>query len=356
MLKLPFQALRSLLTGFLTLFLFRQRIPASEITELRRDLFGEAKLDSSFIVLLIGSGLIATFGLLSNSAAVIIGAMIIAPLMRPIRAFSFGILEGDLSLMQRSLRAILAGSFLTIGLAWSVSTALSVSELGSEVMARTRPNLLDLGVAITAGAISGYGKVEPKVGDALAGTAIAVALAPPLCVVGLGIPFGFRWDDWSVTQGSLLLFLTNWVGITLACMVVFIVRGYFPASTPRTRRVLGLTLGATGLLMIPLGLSLYTFLQESNLTATIRTILVRQTITVGQQVDLNRLIVDWKRPIPEVQLYVESTTPPTPKQVRLLEEFLFEELGRNFELVFFIAELKEVRGRDSWTQPNPDDE
>jgi len=343
MLKSFLTFLREILTKILTLFFFRQRVPPGEISELRRDLFGEARLESSFVALVVGSGLIATFGLLNNSVAIIIGAMIIAPFMRPIRALSFGILEGDLALFQRSMRSILVGSGLTIALASLVTMSLDVTEFGSEVLSRTQPNLLDLGVAVAAGAISGYAKVEEKVGDAVAGTAIAVALAPPLCVIGLGLPLGFAGTDWGISQGALLLFLTNWVGITLACMIVFIMAGYTPANTPNTRRALSVTFSITLALMLPLGLSLRQFLRETTLTRAIRNLLVRETVTVGQQVTLDRIVVDWQKTVPEVQLFVSSDRPPTPNQVYLVEQFLSDEMNQRFRLVFYVNELREVR-------------
>ncbi|MEO1147555.1 MAG: DUF389 domain-containing protein [Cyanobacteria bacterium J06638_22] len=347
MLKSLLSVLRAILTMILTLFVFRQRVPSEDINELRRELFGEARLESSFVALVVGSGLIATFGLLNNSAAIIIGAMIIAPLMRPIRAMAFGILDGNLALLQRSLRSILVGSVITITLAAVVTSLLQITEFGAEVLSRTEPNLLDMGVAVVAGAISAYAKVEEKIGDAVAGTAIAVALAPPLCVVGLGIPSGITDNGWNITQGSLLLFLTNWLGITLACMIVFIMAGYTPANTPRTRQALSITVGMTLLLMIPLGLSLRQFLQETTLTRKIRTILLNETVTVGQQVTLDQIEVNWQRRIPEVNLFVSSSTPPTPRQVRLVEEFLSEEMNQRFHVVFYVSELQEVRPEEA---------
>jgi uncharacterized hydrophobic protein (TIGR00271 family) len=343
MLKSLLSLSRTILTMILTLFVFRQRVPSEVINELRRELFGEARLESSFIALVVGSGLIATFGLLNNSAAIIIGAMIIAPLMRPIRALAFGILEGDLALLQRSLRAIVVGSGITIALAALVTTSLQVTEFGSEVLSRIEPNLLDMGVAVAAGAISAYAKIEENIGDAVAGTAISVALAPPLCVVGLGLPSGITGQTWSITEGALLLFLTNWLGITLACMIVFIMAGYTPANTPRTRRALSITFGMTLLLMIPLGLSLRQFLQETTLTRKIRNLLLNETVTVGQQVTLDQIVVNWRTRTPEINLFVSSSNSPTPHQVRLVEDFLSQEMNRRFHLVFYVSELQEIR-------------
>lgn len=93
---------------------------------------------------------------------------------------------------------------------------------GSKILARSEPTLLDLGIAIAAGSISGYAKVEPKISGSLAGTAIAVALMPPVCVIGLGL----SQANFSLSFGATLLYLTNLLGITLSCMLTFLIAGY----------------------------------------------------------------------------------------------------------------------------------
>ncbi|MGQ9872893.1 DUF389 domain-containing protein [Leptodesmis sp.] len=149
--------------------------------------------------MIISSCAIATFGLLANSAAVIIGAMIIAPLMLlPVRGIAFGALEGDVALLRRGITSIMVGTMLALGLACGLGRLVGISNFGTEVLARGEPTLLDLGVAVVAGGISGYAKVQPKISGSLAGTAIAVALMPPICVIGLGI----SQADWSLSWGA----------------------------------------------------------------------------------------------------------------------------------------------------------
>ncbi|MBW4595831.1 MAG: DUF389 domain-containing protein [Brasilonema angustatum HA4187-MV1] len=78
-------------------------------------------------------------------------------------------------------------TLVAVVLAWLIGSLVGLPEFGSEVVARCQPTLLDLGIAIAAGAISGYAKVQPKISSSLAGTAIAVALMPPICVIGFGL-------------------------------------------------------------------------------------------------------------------------------------------------------------------------
>lgn len=114
----------------------------------------------------------------------------------------------------------------------------------SEVVAPSKPTLLDLGIAVAAGGISGFAKVQPKVSGTLAGTAIAVALMPPICVIGLGLSQG----NWSLSLGATLLYLTNLLGITLSCMLTFLIAGYTPLK--RARKPLSWALAFTAILLL----------------------------------------------------------------------------------------------------------
>jgi len=297
-------------------------------------LLDEAELDLDYIVLTIGACLIATFGLLSNSAAVIIGAMLIAPLMLPIRSVAFGILEGDLEIVKTGARALGIGTGLAIGLSALMGAGSGFLEYGSEVAARSSPTLLDLGVAIVAGGISGYAKVQPRLSSTLAGTAIAVALMPPLCVVGLGI----AQLNGSLTLGAGLLYFTNLLGITLSCMLAFFVAGYSPFR--RARRPLGAVVLLTSLLVIPLGISLIDLVRQNQLEANMR-VFLEKTETF-KRVGLVSSHTDWRTSPPEVRMVVNSNGPITARQVELLEAYIAEKMNRPFRFVFQVSEVKEV--------------
>lgn len=309
-----------------------------ELKNLHESLTVDAELSQNYVVLIVSSCLIASFGLISNSAAVIIGAMIIAPLMLPLRSLAFSALEGDLHLFRQSLISVGVGTGLSILLAGLLGSLVAIPEFGSEVLSRTQPNLVDLGIAVAAGGISGYAKVRPKISDALAGTAIAVALMPPICVVGLSLSQGI----WQFSWGAFLLYLTNLLGITLACMLVFIAMGY-----ARISHALGWTLGLTGILLLPLGASFFQLVKQSQLQATLRKNLVNRTVTIGQQVRLIKTEVNWTKNPPEVYLNVQADKPITPKQVRLVEEFIEKEMKQRFTIIVRASRVHEVRSSDS---------
>ncbi len=317
-----------------------KKVPPQKVEEIRRGLVEESTISITYLVLILGSCIIATFGLLSNSVAVIIGAMIIAPLMLPIRGLAFGALEGNVSLFRKGLVAISIGTFLSIALAFLVGYLVGIPAFGSEIISRSQPTLLDLGIAIAAGGISGFAKVQPKISESLAGTAIAVALMPPICVIGLSL----AQANWSLSLGATLLYLTNLLGITLSCMLTFLIAGC--TSVKRARKALLWTLALTSILMVPLGAGFYKLIRQSHLEASLRQALLNRTVTLQRMVLLSS-DVNWLTNPPQVRLNVRTKEPVTPRQVTLLEEFLEKEIGQKFTLIFEVGEVEEVRGEPS---------
>jgi uncharacterized hydrophobic protein (TIGR00271 family) len=299
-------------------------------------LLEESALERIYIILIVGSCVIATFGLLSNSAAVIIGAMIVAPLMLPIRGMAFGALEGNFRLFRTGLSSVVVGTLLAIAISWAIGISVGLAEFGSEIFSRSRPTLLDLGIAIAAGGISGFAKVEPKVSPTLAGTAIAVALMPPICVIGLGL----SQANWSLSFGATILYLTNLLGITLSCMLIFLATGYTPLY--RAKKALIWTVGLTTVLLVPLGFSFFRLTQQNRLEASLRRALLNRTVTFQRLVLIDSNI-NWLSNPPTVRLNVRSRDPVTPRQVELLEEFLAREMGQRFTLIFEVGQIEEVR-------------
>ncbi len=298
-------------------------------------------LDFSYVILTVSSCAIATLGLLTNSAAVIIGAMLIAPLMPPIRGLAFGALQGNITLFRKGVVAVAAGTFLSIAIAYSIGILVRIPSygsevLGSEILARSAPNLLDLGIAVAAGSISGYAKVEPKVSTSLAGTAIAVALMPPICVIGLGLA---RTNS-SLSLGATLLYITNLLGITLSCMFVFLLAGY--TSLRRAKKALVWTLALTAVLVVPLSLSFAQLAQQARLESSLQQALLNRTVTF-QRLELLTSETDWLANPPEVRLNVRAKEPVTPRQVALLEAFIEQQTGRRFVLIFEVGQVEEVR-------------
>jgi uncharacterized hydrophobic protein (TIGR00271 family) len=319
------------------------RVSAAASRELSSALVDEARLSGSFVALTLGSSAIATFGLLENSAAVIIGAMIIAPLLAPIQALAYGVLDGSVRNVRASCISLTAGSVLAVGVSALLARAIGLTIFGSEVMSRTRPNLLDLGIAIAAGLVGGFARTRPGISNTVAGTAIAVALMPPLCVLGIGLAAG----DYRIATGALLLFVTNLFGITLASTVIFFLAGY---ATRHVGSALFWTIGLTAALVIPLTLSFGTLVHEDRLESALRLALTKHTVTF-HDASLVSSAVDWSTTPPAATLLVRGDVPITPHQVGLLEAFALQTTRQHFRLIIFEDHEERVTATGVGQQP-----
>ncbi len=171
------------------------------------------------------STVIAALGLIENSAAVVIGAMLVAPLMQPIigLAIELVLARPRSELVSFVLIVFTAAEAFVIALIVGYAVpAFRVVTLTPELLSRTAPALLDLAIAVAAGAAGAYVTVRPRAGGAIAGAAIAVALVPPLSACGVLLARG----NGSLARGAFFLFLTNLVGIVLAAVAVFLATGF----------------------------------------------------------------------------------------------------------------------------------
>jgi uncharacterized hydrophobic protein (TIGR00271 family) len=178
-----------------------------------------------FAVLMGLATTIATFGIATDSTAVVIGAMLIAPLMTPILGIAAGLINGRTGSALISASIVAAGALGTVALAWLLSGLIPDLEAvvqNVQVTTRTAPSLLDLGIALAAGAAGAYGVSRAESTDALPGVAVAIALVPPLAVVGITLHAG----DLGQATGATLLFLTNLFSIILVAGLVFVLVGY----------------------------------------------------------------------------------------------------------------------------------
>jgi uncharacterized hydrophobic protein (TIGR00271 family) len=172
--------------------------------------------------LLLSAG-IATLGLVLNSPAVVIGAMLISPLMGPILAAGLALAAADLYLGIKSLISVVLSIFAAVSFSAFLVWLLPFQSPTTEILARTQPNLLDLGIALFSGLAGSIVVCRGGGGGgvtALPGVAIAVALMPPLCTVGFGVGSGITW---AIISGAGLLFLTNLAAIIASAFIVFYV-------------------------------------------------------------------------------------------------------------------------------------
>ena len=365
--------------------------------ELFLDLSNAATLrDPVYWLQIVFASGIATLGLVLNSPAVIIGAMLISPLMNPILAAGLALASGDLVLGVRAATNLLVSCLVAILFAVVLVVLLPFREMTDEIAARTQPNILDLLIALFSGAVGSVAicrKVEGVV-TSIPGVAIAVALMPPLGVIGYGIGISLMLDwstGWRITNGGGLLFLTNLVAITLTAMLVFlilridtpkvraqaelwqltdpeslfVIKGMrsFPALE-RARRIHSLTLRA-GMIVIPLIFivsplsSSFTQLQKEITLKRRESELRRVVSEVWQQKFQNRSDGNFRSSIDkltvreqdgrvEVDLRVFDDEPYTPAEKRECVRQLADRLNRPVEqLSLNLVEIPTVSVLDS---------
>lgn len=248
------------------------RATTEEFAELFKVLRENAELTSAYMVMMILSTLIASFGLFADSSPVIIGAMILAPIIAPIVSFSMGIVRYEVPMLKTGFKTILAGTLVSLMFAAGVSLIIPLEVITSEIQARLSPTLLDMGIAVASGIAAAYAHAKEGIAKSLAGVAIAVALVPPLTVAGIGI----GWGDWHVFSGAFLLYLTNLAGIILFAGLTFLLLGFAPFK--RAKIGLIYTLIIVILVAVPLSLSFNRIIKEAKITSSLEGASIDQVV------------------------------------------------------------------------------
>jgi len=219
-------------------------VDADEVTRVRDTVvFEQPNLQTKlirFYILLTLAAAIAAFGLLADSVAAVIGAMIVAPLMLPIMGLAFAISIGDRSAVAKSLLVAAGGIVAAMFVGYLAGLIMPASfdpEAVTQITLRTSPRLLDLLMALATGLAGAFAIGRRDVSDTLPGVAIAISLVPPLS--NAGILFATGRSD--LAFGSLLLFVTNYLAILLTGSLVFGIMGYprvaYVGHSKRGRRI-----------------------------------------------------------------------------------------------------------------------
>lgn len=215
-------------------FRFKWLAPLMPATyaDLMQGLRRDSRLTEEFLVMLGLAAAIASLGLLQDSPAVVIGSMLLAPLMTPMIGCGLAMSQANPQLGRSSLWTIFIGFLMTLLISTLIGLVVPGEDLTLQVLARGKPNLLDLLVAILAGAAAAYSMARPNVAGAVAGVAIATALVPPLC--SSGIAFAYR--EWMIGLGATVLFLINGVAIIGSAAITFRALGVSSVRLTRFQR------------------------------------------------------------------------------------------------------------------------
>ena len=306
---------------------------------LRQTQASYSSLTRNFVIVLSLASLIASLGLISDSTVVIVGAMLIAPLMKPILASAYGLVISDGRLFFRALLTLCTGIVITIVISASVETVFQLRDATNEIIARVRPSMVDLAIAIAAGIAAAMASVRKNVADTLPGVAIAVALVPPLCVTGIGISL----KAWDVALGSFMRFATNLVAIVLCATIVFLI--YSHGSIRHAWVGMTVVAGVIVGLIVPLSRTMQQIRYDDHAQEVFENYLHERYPVDGQihPADLSELDVIVKPD--HVFVYAELKSPPggmTEEHTSKVRELLEEKLGVPINLKVQLLLTEEV--------------
>jgi uncharacterized hydrophobic protein (TIGR00271 family) len=260
---------KSVLSGFS----FRRNEAQRSAT--RESVASGSVLTGPYLAMNAAATLLAGFGLLQNSPAVIIGAMLVAMLYGPLVGIALGLAEADLPLLGRSLGAEIAGAVWVLAISYVIGMASRNVSIGTEILSRTSPNILDLLIGLVGGIAGAFTFTSTGLTGVIVGVAIATALVPPLTSCGILLAHHLP----GLAAGAFLLFLAIFTAIVIGAMVIFWLFGHRSYVAPYAHMVLAPRLVALVLLAV-LGVHFtVTFrriVAQSLLESAIRTTLSRE--------------------------------------------------------------------------------
>lgn len=330
----------------------RKKVVASEIIE-------DSDFGKLYRLQLILSGIICSLWLLINSVPVIIGAMLIAPILRPIKIIAFATSTGNRKLYNKWLRISWITILVTIIIAWIITKITPLATLTPEILARISPTIIDLCIALVWGIIAFLSLWFKRLWEGVAGVAMATALIPPLCVTGIGISFLHI----GITKGSFLLFLTNFVAIIFVWIVIFYAFGFFATNKKGKKHSIEsvfLTIITIILITIPLTQSMKNITNDIKTQQIIEKVSNEFLANINKWIEIEKIsyqIEDYDTLRIKTTIDVPSATPITEKHKNELSQMLAlateKSVNLNINIVnvsSVLIEKKEEKTKDQQVQ------
>lgn len=293
-----------------------------------------SSIDYNWLIMM--SAGLATLGLMLNSVAVIIGAMLVAPLMSPLGALAVGLAVGELDTTRRAAFTLIQGVVLSLVISIGIGLIFPTQSPTSEMLSRGTPTLIDAGVALVSGLVAAFALARKEIPVALAGVAIAAALMPPICTIGLGIAFGNE----RLALGATLLFITNITFIVASENVIFLWMGMRPGRRQETQRGVALWWALIAGILVIVITSIILLGQEASENVAIEDILLNE-LPAAEFVSIEERRRD--DDTLSVLFTVRSPDDITPQRVSELEEILETEFEDDIALD--IVNLRVIEAR-----------
>ena len=342
-------------------------VTAAELSQQMR----QSSIPSFGFFFMLGlAAVIATFGLIANSAPAIIGAMIIAPLMSPIISLSYGLVSFERRLISLSIFTVLAGTTLVVVVAYISTISFGLRIAGSEILDRTAPSLIDLGVALAAGGAAAFSYTRRSIISSIAGVAIAVALVPPLAVSGIGLAlgrkaasetalslgeFGLFSGGTDIASGAFVLFLTNLIGIVAVAILVFICQRY--GKWKRALLTFLLCIGLSALLFQPLDQALHKMYVQSKAARLVSKLSVSRPDIVSRKGKIEGIHVTYRDDVLHVNIEgfaPKERMPHLQRSADLFRQYLSKEIGEPvvLELDVIVVDMLQIQSKASASPEN----
>ena len=314
-----------------------------------------AALTGPYLGMNVAAAFIAGFGLMENSPAVIIGAMLIAMLFGPIVGIAMALAKADLRLLSGALVAEAVGAVCVLAVGCLIGLVTRHLTIGSEILGRTAPNLLDLLIALVGGLAGGFTFLSTSLSSVIVGVAIATALVPPLTTCGILLARGLP----DLALGAFLLFLANFSAIAFGAMLVFLVAGYRPARTEKLQKVIVPRLVSVALLLT-LAFHLFGTLLRTSAQVILQSNIQRalaQEIAKAPGARLAEVKLIPKHGKTTAWVVIRTPQPFTPEQVAHLNDLVNTVAGRTIALTVRSVLTAETTRYENVYEPEvfPDD-
>jgi len=302
-----------------------------------------------FYFMVVISTLIAANGLVANSPAVIIGAMLVAPLMTPIFGIALAMVRSNGYLLARSLRAEIVGVAMSVLLGFLFGLIPLSIDPTTEMLARAHPNLLDLSVAVLAGLAGSYAMVDERISPSLPGVAIATAIVPPLANSGLCLALG----AYAGAIGSFLLFLANFFSILLASSVIFFAtsmhRRFEMGTRKKILRKFWVAIVSFAVIAVFFTFSLVELVQERYLNRTIHQVLAGKFSKIPG-VDIEKILIQHDPELLKVLATVQTSSVLSPGKVRDYEEEISGMFNLETKLIIRSVQARDIASTGATSQ------
>ncbi len=291
------------------------------------DIKDEIEISWSYFIQLFFASIIAVLGLLTNSTAVVIGAMLISPIFWPILGLSIGIITTKDKVLQKASFMLVTSILITLALGYVITLLTPMDQTNTEILARTNPTILDLFIALASSIIGILALFNKKLSSSAAGVAISIALLPPLATAGIGIAF---WDL-NIFLRAFILFMANVSAIVVIGVITLYLLKIRPSrQADKKRAKVGIAISTVFFILISGLLSIYSFssIQESRTRQSIIETLTDQVTQIHPEAELENIKINFSAT--NEPIVVESTL--------LLPEQVFLTLDKESELTKALVE------------------